>query len=302
MTGLFDRLAGDLTPVADCLGPFARAPFLEVAWHHTATPAQSLCVLASDDAAVALSVSDSAVRFAGDGDLIDYRSPLGSGAADLIATHIGDLAGDRRVIVDSLPIRAAEVVAEGLGSAGFGVKTSEHTVAAVLDLPGSFDEYLAHIGKKERHETRRKRRRFEAGVGSAVIMHEEKPGPLFDDFVRLHRLASGEKAAFMTDEMRAYFADLQALEGWGIDALVDDQGTMVAGGFAFQNDDGYFLYNSAFDQGRRDVSPGVVLIASLIEVAIERDASVFDFLKGDEAYKFRLGAQPRQLFTVSGHR
>jgi CelD/BcsL family acetyltransferase involved in cellulose biosynthesis len=27
---------------------------------------------------------------------------------------------------------------------------------------------------------------------------------------------------------------------------------------------------------------------------------VFDFLKGDEAYKFRMGADPRELYVVEG--
>ena len=47
-------------------------------------------------------------------------------------------------------------------------------------------------------------------------------------------------------------------------------------------------------------SPGVVLFSSMIETEIERGASVFDFLKGDEPYKFRHGAEPRQLFAITG--
>ena len=37
-----------------------------------------------------------------------------------------------------------------------------------------------------------------------------------------------------------------------------------------------------------------------IEVLIERGAGVFDFLKGSEQYKFRHGAEPRQLFVIEG--
>ena len=36
-----------------------------------------------------------------------------------------------------------------------------------------------------------------------------------------------------------------------------------------------------------------------IEFAIEEGQAIFDFLKGDEAYKFRLGAEPRPLFQVA---
>ena len=47
-------------------------------------------------------------------------------------------------------------------------------------------------------------------------------------------------------------------------------------------------------------SPGVVLFSAMIETEIERGAAVFDFLKGDEQYKFRHGAQPRQLYVIEG--
>ena len=38
---------------------------------------------------------------------------------------------------------------------------TETESTAVIELPGSFDDYLAGIGKKQRHELRRKRRRYE---------------------------------------------------------------------------------------------------------------------------------------------
>ena len=90
-----------------------------------------------------------------------------------------------------------------------------------------------------------------------------------------------------------------ALPGWGIDALLTPEQRIAAAGFSFHGDDGYYLYNSAFDRGYWEASPGVVLIASLIEFAIEEEQMVFDFLKGDETYKFRLGAEPRPLFEVA---
>ena len=49
----------------------------------------------------------------------------------------------------------------------------EQDIAAVLTLPESFDAWLASIGKKERHETRRKRRRYEEMVGPARIARFE---------------------------------------------------------------------------------------------------------------------------------
>jgi len=41
-----------------------------------------------------------------------------------------------------------------------------------------------------------------------------------------------------------------------------------------------------------------VLLALLIEDAIMQGMAVFDFLKGDEVYKFRLGARRRPLYVI----
>jgi CelD/BcsL family acetyltransferase involved in cellulose biosynthesis len=43
-----------------------------------------------------------------------------------------------------------------------------------------------------------------------------------------------------------------------------------------------------------------VLVSLLLERAIADRKTVFDFLKGDEEYKFRLGATARPLFRVTG--
>lgn len=288
-----------LPPVAGRLGPFPHGDYLNVVWKHSSQPEEDLRLVGNDLGAVPLVVSAESVRFVGCGDLVDYRSPLGDGAVHLIASSLEEMGTGCRVVIDSLPEDAALVVAKGVELAGREAVISQHSLAAVLDLPATFDDYLTGIGKKERHETRRKRRRYETLLGPIAFARVTSTGKLFDEFIRLHRLADGEKGGFMTDDMVGYFADLIGLDGWGIDALVDEDERMVAGGFAFQDDAGYFLYNSAFDPDRREVSPGVVLLSSLIDLAIQRGLSVFDFLKGDEAYKFRLGAVARPLFVVT---
>ena len=55
----------------------------------------------------------------------------------------------------------------------------------------------------------------------------------------------------------------------------------------------YSLYNSAFDREWQQLAPGMVLVAEDIRQAIEEGCSVFDFLKGDYAYKYRFGARKR---------
>ena len=172
-----------------------------------------------------------------------------------------------------------------------------HESTAVLDLPETYDDWLMSIGKKERHEVRRKRRKFEAEFGEIRV---ERSGPeAIDSFCAMHRTSGGDKGTFMTPDMQSYFLDLLETAGASIHSLVCN-GTIRASAFGFETDDGYFFYNSAFDPGAASASPGVVLLSTMIEQEIVRGAKVFDFLKGDEPYKFRHGASARPLYVFEG--
>jgi CelD/BcsL family acetyltransferase involved in cellulose biosynthesis len=76
----------------------------------------------------------------------------------------------------------------------------------------------------------------------------------------------------------------------------------VAGSFAYEDEEGYYLYNSAYEPDAAHASPGVMLLWCLIHRAVEDGRVVFDFLKGDETYKFRLGAEPRPLYALRATR
>ena len=104
---------------------------------------------------------------------------------------------------------------------------------------------------------------------------------------------------FMTGGMQQYFERLLADAGAGIHTLVC-YGIPRANAFGFETEAGYFYYNSAYDMDAAMASPGIVLLAAMIETQIARGAAVFDFLKGDERYKFKHGATARPLYVVEG--
>lgn len=282
-----------LPALAGATGPFCGRPFLEtVSGFDSGEP----LLAASDEALLALRLVDGVIRFTGDAEYTDYHSPLGAGA-DVLIGEVARRHRPRRFELDSLPEEAAKPLVAGLGEAGWSVSCEQHAVAAVLHLPDTSDQYLSEIGKKERHEVRRKRRRYERLVGEVRHETHQGAGGAFEEFVRLHRLAPGEKGDFMTDERSRLFSALAGLEGWRFDLLRADEGA-AAMVFGYADDTGYYLYNSAFDPAHGDASPGVVLLGAMIERAIGEGRPIFDFLKGDEHYKFRLGARPRPLFRV----
>lgn len=283
----------DLPPIAPSIGPFSEPKLLELISRHARVGEPELW--ASESGLVAMERSSDGVSMLCPENLIDYRSPVGAGVAELVAENLG--SDDFRF--DSLPIEAAEEVMAGIALSGRTADMAEHESAAVLSLPTTFESYMAdHLSKKERHEMRRKRRRYEAVLGEAHFVHHTGNDGIFEDFIRFHRMAAGAKGSFMTEKMEAMFVDLAELDGWGLDALVADDGHITAAGFGYQGRDGYYLYNSAYNPELAETSPGVVLLGRLIELTIDRGHQVFDFLKGDEQYKYRLGAEARPLFQL----
>ena len=281
---------------APLIGGFADPAFLDILHGHD--PLGDWHWVENDDAYVPAVVGSDGITFAGHEDLVDYRSTLGRGAVQALAGLLRDRS-DLLLRVDSLPDEAAAVVEEAARLAGRAPERTEHETTARLDVAEGFDAYLAGISKKERHELRRKRRRYEEELGRAGLDREETPGSMFDAFVELHRAASGDKGMFMTDPMAEFFRAVLGLPGWHVDALVTEHGHVTAAAFAFEDDDAYYLYNSGYEPGLRHVSPGIVMLGLLIEQAADSPRHVFDFLKGDEIYKYRLGAQARQLYSVT---
>ena len=63
-----------------------------------------------------------------------------------------------------------------------------------------------------------------------------------------------------------------------------------------------WVYNSAHAQKFSNLSPGIVLMGLLIQEAIEEGYQVFDFMRGDEEYKYQLGGQDRWVLKVTLNR
>ena len=296
----WDTAAFRLPTVADHLGPFPGPDFLRaVTGDHSRN---RLELVESQDGLLPLQRDGRTVRMAGPASLTDYHSPRGGRVPELVAEWWGSQEAGTTLLWDSLPGRAARAVSEGLVLAAADPVCEQTEVAAVLHLPPTFDEYLQLVGKKERHEIRRKTRRYHRGIGHRTILTQLDPGWEFEEFVRLHKLATGAKGQFMDEETTPLFRQLADLPGWRVDLLETGDGQASACVFGYSDTDCYYLYNSSFDPAHSAVSPGVVLLTSLIEKAIDEGLTRFDFLKGAETYKRRLGAVHRPLYTVSCQR
>jgi len=276
-----------LTPVE----PTARAVFFGASYH-----ADYATILAAPEDLPA--VADAVVaHLAGDTGEHDGTGPWD--VVDLRRLRCGDPAADQLVAAFR---RAA-------GRCGWDVTIEREDVCPVARFPAGadFDGFLATLGKKERHEIRRKVRRAEA---SGEIRLTTSPDPLADleDFIDLHQKRWGADGLFPDTPggacSRRFFRDLFAQ--FGPDGpvrltrlTVGDR--LIASGVHFDDGTRIGYYNAGVDPDARDLSPGVVMVAEYARQAIESGRRELDFLRGDEAYKYEWGAvdQPIQRILVS---
>lgn len=282
-------------PVAQAVGPFAGRSLLETWW--TVRGEGDLAIVEGPDALFATEQTGTTIRLVGEADLFDYHSPLGKAVTGLVTDWARNLPAGINLDLDSLPGEAADPFMDGLRNAGLAPVAEVHESAAVVELPDDFEAYLALLGKKQRHETRRKARRFGEILGPPRLVRETGEAAV-TRFAEMHRLADGRKGTFMSSEMEALFEAFHAA-GAVVDFLYGDGDEPVAAGFGFEDESAYYLYNSAYDPEAGAASPGIVLVSELIKQATTKGKARFDFLKGDEVYKYRLGATPRPLWRIT---
>jgi CelD/BcsL family acetyltransferase involved in cellulose biosynthesis len=187
---------------------------------------------------------------------------------------------------------------------GYRVEERPEAVAPRLDLPATWEDYLSSLGKKDRHEIRRKiRRLYDSGaaVDFDVFSTQDEVVAAMDDFLALHTQSRQDKTDFMTPEMESFFrrmASALAAEGLVRLFILRINGKPAAAVLCFDAGSHLYMYNSGYDPEFSGLSVGLVSKALVLRWAIENGMSGLDFLRGDESYKYDLGARDQQIYTL----
>ena len=165
----------------------------------------------------------------------------------------------------------------------------------------SWEDYLASLGKKDRHELRRKiRRAFDSGADvtfEALSTQAEVAGAM-DDFLSLHTTSRADKNEFMTPEMEVFFrrmASAMAAEDLVRLFFLRVNRKPAAAVLCFDAGSHLYMYNSGYDPAYSNLSVGIVSKALVLQWAIENGKTGLDFLRGDEPYKYDLGAKDQEI-------
>jgi len=283
--------AAPLTPVA----PDRKAVFFGASYH-----ADYATVLArpADMPAVARAVADALAADAAPGD--PHPEPWTSSTC-----------GGSAAVTPAADELAA---AFGTHSAadGWTVVREREEVCPILDLaPGlDFEGYLGTLGKKDRHEVRRKVRRAEARARFDSIARPTLSATWTRSLTSTRsagaRTACSRRppAAIRAGPSSAASSSTAASRAFIALHFLTVGGRRVAAGIWFDDGETLFFYNAGVDPEARELSPGVVLVARSIQMALEAGRSRFDFLRGDESYKYGWGARdvPIQRLLVRSNR
>ena len=276
-----------LTPVP----PTAKAIFFGASYH-----ADYATVLGAPEDLAA--VSDALVDHLADAGAGDPTHPAPWDAIDLRRLRCGDPAADALAAA----FGAREV------ANGWTLNLEREDVCPVVRIPEGvdFEGYLSTLDKKSRHEIRRKMRRAEA-TGEVRLTRSDTPLDDLDDFIDLHQKRWGADGLFPPtpggDASRVF------IRRWFEESGPDGPVALlfltvgerrIAAGIHVDGGDTLMFYNAGIDPDARELSPGVVLAAECLRVAIAMGKSRFDFLRGNEPYKYEWGAvdEPIQRLLV----
>jgi CelD/BcsL family acetyltransferase involved in cellulose biosynthesis len=189
---------------------------------------------------------------------------------------------------------------------GWTVSREKEEVTYEIELPDTWEDYLYRLNGKQRHELRRKLRRLnEAGeVQFRMTAPSHGSDDAFERFIDLFKASRTDKQAFMTPQMTSFFRSLaRSFAGsrmlqFGELALSGQVAAMV---MCFDYRSTRYLYNSGYDPHYRQLSVGLISKILSIRDAVEQGLSRFDFLKGAESYKQRLGGVAKDIYRCSVH-
>ncbi|HLO31997.1 MAG TPA: GNAT family N-acetyltransferase [Anaerolineales bacterium] len=172
-----------------------------------------------------------------------------------------------------------------------------------IQLNGSFEEYLSRIDKKQRHEIRRKMRRAtesEKKVRFYVVDGTADIDSEISDFFDL-MVQDPNKENFlhpvMREQMTTTIQNAHA-QGYLWLGFLEVEGAKAAASLNFDYRNKLWGYNSGVGRDHMELSPGWVLLAYVIQWCCENGRYEFDFMRGDEEYKYRFGGVNRFVMRV----
>lgn len=175
-----------------------------------------------------------------------------------------------------------------------------------IDLPDSWEQYLAMLSKDHRKQVRRAWDRL-FRPGRAVLRTASSEKELADgvtilsELHRRRRNLLGQPGCFASSRFAAFHGEvMHAMLETGRLGLhwIELNGVAVAAEYQLLGGDTVYAYQSGIAPEALEDSPGALAHAATIRKAIEEGRRGFDFLRGDEPYKAHWRARPHANLDI----
>lgn len=165
-------------------------------------------------------------------------------------------------------------------------------VCPQVELAGDWSSLLKRSRRADNFKRRLRQIRNYSGFEYRSVTAPTEAGAAFERFLALHEprwSAQGGSDFTGHEALRAFHRDLvQRLAQAGL-LRFDElwvEGACRASIYGIDDGQRYCFYNSGYDPAWKHASPGLVLLGLSIEAALARGVKRYDFLRGDEGYKF----------------
>lgn len=191
---------------------------------------------------------------------------------------------------------------------GYGLRRQEERICPYAMLPETFDQYLSCFSPATRYHIRRRTRDLLERQGARIETCSD-PAQVsvgVDLLVRLHVARwghVGEPGTLGRPGFASFLRQLHSSPPAGATCklyLLKHDGSAVAALLVFHFGPSALYYQAGWDPESplHRFSPGVVLMAHSIRDAISNGVRYYEFLQGDEAYKFHWTTSYRKTNTL----
>ncbi len=207
--------------------------------------------------------------------------------------------------MDKLPEESTTIAA--LLKAGLRVEPTTRLASPRIELPATFEEYLAGVSPKRRKAIRRSLKPLDSGqLSLRTATTSEEIGLAVERWQRLKVESWQQRNLHLDPEHQSpRFRDFttEALTSmvpaglavvWEIDA--DDEVVVVVVGLLDEH--AYYGWLVSFDPSFEQLEPGHMAIAQGIRWSIERGLRHYDFMLGAESYKYHYAPTERSVLAA----
>ncbi len=181
---------------------------------------------------------------------------------------------------------------DSLSQRGCSVDQREGLSCFGIDLPATFDEYVARRSRPGRRECRQLLKRLDSGdVEIIKIETQAQLKNMWYDFVDLHNIRrgqTGDEGCFREPGFGEFLwdASTQLLDAGLLRlyfVVVDE--LSIAAHFAIASSDRWLYYQTGMNSNYAQLKPGKLLMVKAIQDSINEGKSYFDMMRGAESYK-----------------